>query len=175
VLVSKAFADLELANPRPFLNSRILESVAEGRPVALSREQIRKANSTDGLDAVVLYGSWREDLLTPDDVSVVCTLLATRYVQVRLGYRLNRLFMEVVNKEIGVCLAMRTWREVRRFETPDASRSLLVMTREDSFRSPSLSQQSAVSLSRARIAASGCRSRASAGGARRPHRRRVSL
>jgi hypothetical protein len=42
--------------------------------------------------------------------------------------------MEVVNKEIGMCLAMGTWREVRRFETPDASsRLLLVMTREDSF------------------------------------------
>ena len=136
VLVSKGFADAELANPRPFLNSRILESIAEGRSVALRREQIRKANSTGGLDAVILYGSWREDLLTPDHVSEVCTLLATRYLQVRLGYRVNRLFMEAVNKEIGVCLAMRAWREVRRFETPDASRSLLVMTREDSFAVP---------------------------------------
>ena len=136
VFVSNAFVDAELANPRPFLNSRVLESVAQGRSVALSREQIREANSTGGLDAVILYGSWRRDLLAPEEVSEVCTLLATRYLQVRVGYRLNRLLMEVVNEELSVCLAMRTWREVRRFDRLHTNRSLLVMTREDSFAVP---------------------------------------
>src|SRR5262245_50399655 len=49
VFVTKAFADREIRNPRPGLNSRIIAGVASGESVVLTRTQIAAGNAGDGI------------------------------------------------------------------------------------------------------------------------------
>ena len=60
VFVSRAFADAEIATPRPGLNDRIVDAVATGRPVLLDRDGIGAGNAGSGLDFVNLYGTLAE-------------------------------------------------------------------------------------------------------------------
>src|SRR5262245_56414711 len=55
VFVSEAFADNELRNPRPGLNSRIIAGVASGEPVVLSRAEIASGNTDAEIDFVNMY------------------------------------------------------------------------------------------------------------------------
>ena len=48
VFVTTAFADREIRNPRPGLNSRIIAAIASGESVVLSRAQIGAGNAGEG-------------------------------------------------------------------------------------------------------------------------------
>jgi hypothetical protein len=131
--VSRAFADDELANPRPGLNSRIIASIDSGRPVVLSETELRATNTRGGLDVVVLYGSWPQGQLHPDAVSEVCASMAARFLENRNGFRINRLISEIAGaEEVAFCEASHVWRVVRRFdELSQQTRALCAITRED--------------------------------------------
>src|ERR1035438_7163792 len=45
VLVSAAFADAEIAAPRPNINSRVIASIQSGRPVLATPKQVARANA----------------------------------------------------------------------------------------------------------------------------------
>ena len=71
--VKKEFADAELQNPRPGLNSRIIESIATGKSVIASYEKVRDANTRGDLQQVILDTSWDDRRLNPtqrDEVRV---------------------------------------------------------------------------------------------------------
>ena len=44
VLVSSEFADAELANPRPDINSRVMAGIQSGRPVLATPREVARAN-----------------------------------------------------------------------------------------------------------------------------------
>jgi hypothetical protein len=132
VFVSQAYAEAELSDPRPSLNSRIIASIDRGCPVVLNEAQLRSANTRGGLDMVILYGSWHEDVLNPEGVSEVGTALAVRFLEQHDGYRINRLMTETVGAyEADLNEAMHVWRAVSRFDLEGPARSLWVITRDD--------------------------------------------
>ena len=133
VFVSRAFADAELSQPRPCVNSRIIASIDSGRSVVLSEAELRACNTTGGLDMVVLFGSWRRDILNPAGVSEVATALATRFMEQHLGHRFNRLMIESVGpEEDAMGEQMHAWRRVCKFDEPgQPTRTLWVLTAED--------------------------------------------
>ena len=133
VFVSRAFAEEEVSNPRPGLNARIIASIDSGRSVILSDVQLRSANRKTGLDLVILYGSWRRDVLGGDAVSEVCTALASRFVELHHGYRLNQMITEVVGpEEKSQYEATHAWRIICSFNGQQGSNSALaVITRQD--------------------------------------------
>ena len=94
VFVTRAFADREIGDPKPDLNSRIIAGVAAGEPVVLSRAEIGAGNAGDGIDFVNLYGTWRDGILNPDQLAEVHALLGTSFVEHFAGYRFTVLEME---------------------------------------------------------------------------------
>lgn len=126
VSVSQEFADAELSNPRPGLNSRIIASIAERRSVVLSEGDVRAGNTDGGLDLVILYGSWRS-VLGPEGVTEVHAALAARFLEQRQGYRIKRIITETVDEDERCHrLATHVYQEIRRFSE---GRSLMVVTR----------------------------------------------
>jgi hypothetical protein len=133
VFVSRAFAEAEISEPRPGLNSRLIASIESGETAVLNESEIRAGNTKGGLDIAILYGSWRRHVLNPAGVSEVCTALAARFLEMRQGFQVNRIVTETVNaQETSQYLATHAWREIAKFDQPGGeSRSLMVMTRDD--------------------------------------------
>jgi hypothetical protein len=113
VSVSRAFVEEELANPRPGLNARVIASIDSGQTVVLNDSQLRSANTEGGLDLVILYGTWRGDILDDDLASEAQMLLTSSFQHLYQGYRLNRLITESTNEvEIKYVESIRLWRTV---------------------------------------------------------------
>src|SRR6185369_12735683 len=69
VFVTGAFADYEIKNPRPGLNSRIIAGIASGVSAVLSRAQIATGNAGNGIDFVNMYGTWRDGIMNADQLA----------------------------------------------------------------------------------------------------------
>jgi len=89
VFVRAKFVEAELANPRPYINARVIENLHAGRPVLLTAGEIARANAGTGLDMVNLCGSLLESILSPEERGQVQTLLAVSLAQLLAGYRLK--------------------------------------------------------------------------------------
>jgi hypothetical protein len=131
--VTQAFARAELSNPRHGLNSRIIASIDSGQSVVLSESELRSGNTIGGLDMVILFASWRRDLLDRAGVSEVSAVASANFMEANLGYRFNGLIMETAGVEEAThCETMHIWRAVRKFDEPGGpARSLWAITRED--------------------------------------------
>jgi hypothetical protein len=135
VFVSRTFADREIEDPQPGLNSRIISSVANGEPVLLSRAEIGAGNAGPGIDFVNLYGTWREGILNPAQLGEVQALLGTSFVEHFAGYRFNRVLKEAVGDSgIAFARATGTYRIVAEF--PGSKRALAVVSRESALAAP---------------------------------------
>ncbi len=134
IFVQQKFVDEEFSNPRPGLNARVFASIDSGKSVVLCEQELRAANTAGGLDSLILYGSRRHDLLSPEGVHEVCACMGFSYVEQHRGYRLNRLITETVGDEERITLDdSRVWRAFRHFDQPgQESRTQWVITREDS-------------------------------------------
>jgi DNA-binding CsgD family transcriptional regulator len=129
VFVDSSFVDGELAGPRPGLNSRIIASIASGRPVVLERQAIAAGNAGKGLDFVNLYGTWRSGVLDADELAEVKILLGASFVEAFAGYRFNRVLKEVIgDAQIEFARATVTYRIVAEFA--DSNSALAVVTPE---------------------------------------------
>jgi hypothetical protein len=135
VFVSAEFATAEVSDPRPGLNGRIIASIAAGKPVLLSKSQLRIANATSGIDVVVLCGTWRDGILSTREVSEVQMLLAASFVDHQAGYRVSRFLNETIGTfEIEFTRSTGVWRMVQQFL--DGERALFAMDRVDGFAVP---------------------------------------
>jgi len=135
VFVTTAFADSEVKSPRPGLNSRIIAGVASGESPLLSRVQIAVGNAGEGIDFVNMYGTWREGIMNPDQLSEVHALLGTSFVEHFAGYRFNRVLKEAVGQSsIALARATGTYRIVAEFKESDSA--LVVATRESVLTAP---------------------------------------
>lgn len=96
--VKKDFANSEVFNPKPGLNSRIIGSVIAGNSVVASYEEVRHANTICDLQQVVLDTSWKNSHLTPIQRDEVRVLLGLSYLHIFSGYRLSRVLTELVDE-----------------------------------------------------------------------------
>jgi hypothetical protein len=95
MLVTPAFADTELAPPRPDINSRILAGVHAGETVLPTRQEVAEANAGAGIDVVVLCGrTWRYELLNPEQSHEAQHLLAISFAEWHAGFRMHRVLCE---------------------------------------------------------------------------------
>ena len=116
--VQKGFAEAEVQEPRPGLNSRILESVVGGNSVVASYEEVREANTHGGLDQVILDTSWKDGFLTATQRDEVRVMLGRSYQDLFSGYRFSRILTELVDElDLWHVHGHRSFRIVDRFET----------------------------------------------------------
>ena len=142
--VKKSFAETEVRNPRPGLNSRIIESVVAGKPVIATFEDVRDANTQGDLQQVILDTSWHNALLSPTQRDEVRVLLGIAYMDLHVGYHFSRILSEMVDElDLWHVRDHRSFQIADRFEayrlsnpntTWNADRALLIATL-DSMRS----------------------------------------
>jgi hypothetical protein len=135
VFVTRVFADGEIENPRPGLNSRIIAAAASGEPILLSRKEIGAANAGVGLDFVNLYGTWREGFLNPEQLAEVHRLLGSGFAENLAGYRFNRVLKEAIGAS-GIAFARATGTYKLLAEFPESESALAVLTKESALEAP---------------------------------------
>jgi len=129
VFVTAAFASEELANPRPGLNSRIIESIASRNSVVLTESSLASANARSPADVVILCGSLLSGSTNAPWLTEAQMLLAFTFVESHIGYPLGSIPIETVSEVERVYqLSSGVFRTVEDF--PGGGRSLQVMTRE---------------------------------------------
>jgi hypothetical protein len=134
VFVSSQFADREICDPRPGLNSRIIAGIVAGEPILPDYLGLCRANAGKGVDFVIMYGTWREGILSPEQLSEFQRLLGTSFVEHFAGFRFNRILKESVGAPL-VDLARKSgvYRVVAEF--PESESVLAVVSRESAFAS----------------------------------------
>jgi len=129
VLVSSEFVDAELANPRPDINSRVMASIHAGRSVLATPHEVARANSGDGVNVLILCGTWRHQILSPPDLQEMENLSVSGFVEVHAGYRIRKILQEpAAEPERSFLRRSIEFRHVANF--PEAGRELFLMTRE---------------------------------------------
>ena len=98
VLVSPAFANAEIGNPRPDINSRVIASIHSGESVLATRNEVARANAGEGVEVLVLYGNWRDQILSPAERQDMQTLLASSFTEWHAGYRVRRILHETADE-----------------------------------------------------------------------------
>jgi hypothetical protein len=96
--VKKSFAEDEIRNPRPGLNSRIIQSIVNGNSVIATYAEVRDANTRGELQQAVLENSWRNGPLAAAQVDKVRVLTGQAYQELFAGYRFSRIFTEMVDE-----------------------------------------------------------------------------
>lgn len=115
--VKKSFAEDEVRNPRPGLNSRIIESLVCGNSVIATYAEVRDANTKGDLQQAVLENSWKNGLLTAAQVEEVRVLLGLAYGELFAGYHFSRIFTEMVDElDLWNASAHQYLHAVSRFE-----------------------------------------------------------
>jgi hypothetical protein len=116
--VKKSFAEAEVQNPKPGLNSRIIESLVRGNSVIATYEEVRDANTRGDLQQVILDTSWKNGPLNADQVDEVRVLLGRAYQDLHAGYRFSRILAEMVDElDLWHVRGHRSFEVVDRFET----------------------------------------------------------
>jgi len=139
VFVSERFFQDEIGHPRPGLNARLIASVARKKPVVLSHDEVRRANTSDGLNVAITH-AWLRNALTTEQMSAVERLMSTAFFHLVRGYRLLRLFREAASEEaiahvksqhvFGTMVAFDGLRAVNPGRLWNRNRALFVAERE---------------------------------------------
>ena len=115
--VKKSFAEDEVRNPRPGLNSRIIENIVKENSVIATYAEVRDANTRGDLQQVILDTSWKNGSLTAAQVDEVRVLLGRAYQELFAGYRFSRILSEMVDElDLWHVRGHRYFRVVDRFE-----------------------------------------------------------
>jgi hypothetical protein len=115
--VKQSFAEAEVRNPRPGLNSRIIGSIVGQNPVTATYEEVRAANTTGGLEQVILDTSWKHGHLNAAQVDEVRVLLGLAYQELYAGYHFSRILTELVDElDLWHIQGHRTFQFLDRFE-----------------------------------------------------------
>jgi hypothetical protein len=115
--VKKSFAEEEVQNPRPGLNSRIIDSLVNGKSVVATYAEVRDANTRGDLQQVILDTSWKNGFLNPSQVNEVRVLLSRAYMELFAGYRFSRILSEMVDEiDLWHIRGQSNFRVVDRFD-----------------------------------------------------------
>jgi hypothetical protein len=132
VFVAAEFMNEEITYPQSGLNARIIAGLSGGQPLLLEPHDVGKANAGEGIDLVVLSGSWIDGLL-PAEVGDINRVLGETFIEAHRGYKLNRILREdsspgeiEVTRGIFQCLA----------SFPEPQCVINLFTRADAFTIP---------------------------------------
>jgi len=115
--VKKSFAEDEVRNPRPGLNSRIIESILDGNSVIATYADVRDANTRGDLQQIILDTSWKNGPLTAAQVDLVRVLLGRAYQELFAGYHFSRILTEMVDElDLWHVRGQRSFQVLSRFE-----------------------------------------------------------
>jgi hypothetical protein len=115
--VKTSFAEDEVRNPRPGLNSRIIESIGEGNSVIATCAEVRDANTRGDLEQGILDISWKNGPLTAAQVDLVRVLLGRAYQELFAGYHFSRILTELVDElDIWHVRGQKSFRVISQFE-----------------------------------------------------------
>jgi hypothetical protein len=129
ILVTSTFADTEIANPSPDINSRVVASICSGQPVVATRNEIAMANAGDGVDVFVVCGNWRDEILGPEERQTVQTLFASSFAEWLHGFRIRRILYETTYPPARqFAESSVVYRSIAEF--PELGRTIHLMTRE---------------------------------------------
>jgi hypothetical protein len=99
VFVDDCFAENELNDPRPALNARIVRGQLEDSSLAFSRDKIAEANSSGGVNVVILAGRWNPALVDEEEINEARLTLSTAFSEVHMGYRFKRILIELIDAQ----------------------------------------------------------------------------
>ncbi len=106
-----------LNRPFPFVGAHVLEELLAGKDGILLRdEDVREANSSSGLSALVLTAGWRysRSRTTPPFAAKMGSVAAFQHAY--RGFRMNEFVTEAISgPEADFCLSSYSWRERARF------------------------------------------------------------
>lgn len=135
-LVTSQFADSEVSSPRPNITSRIMASFHSDRSALATRNEIAWANARDGIDIVIVYAAWRDDIMSPSERLDVRVSFATGLMEVLAGIRVRRIIEEITNVPIAD-FHQRSPEFQILAEFPKIGRAVHVMTKESAAVLPS--------------------------------------
>lgn len=133
VFVLPEFADNELADPRPHINSRIIASVVSRRSVVLSYDQVARANAQAGISTVFLSTVWWKTS-TPAEFAEMMRVSAGSCAEAHAGYRLRKMLVELPLEFARQLLETHAGGIAIVREFPEIGRALAVFTKEASDR-----------------------------------------
>jgi hypothetical protein len=94
VFVASDFMEAELAAPRADVNSRLFAEVQAGRPVLLDRSGVARANAGPGLEVLILYGAWLEEIMNAAEAAEARAAFPIAFAELINGYRIRRFLYE---------------------------------------------------------------------------------
>lgn len=128
--VTPEFADDELENPRPGMNSRIVASLMTDTPAM--RSEAGLCETDEPLDLVIMGGHLNYELLSRDEAPQAETIFPVSFAEAHIGYRLNRILVETLTERHQQLLeSSGVWRKV--VDYPKHKRALLILTMKDAF------------------------------------------
>ncbi|MGI8990599.1 MAG: hypothetical protein ACR2I2_13600 [Bryobacteraceae bacterium] len=98
VFISSAFANAEVANPRPDINTRIITGIHLGQSVLATRNEVARANAGVGVDVMILCGIWRDEIVNSEERYAVQSLLVSSFAEWHRGYRIRRIIHETADE-----------------------------------------------------------------------------
>ena len=98
IFVDSRFANEEIANPRPYIASRIIGRLYSGPSATATRNLVAKANAQNGIDVVILYNGWRDDILVLDEKHAVTVTLITSFTEALSGFHIRRILAETTSQ-----------------------------------------------------------------------------
>jgi hypothetical protein len=146
VFVAAGFIEGQLADRRPGMAARLIASLDSDHPAVLDYEDIRRANSTDGLHVMFFDASWRRHILSPEQDAEAQALIAFGMFRGLEGNRF-RLFVREAHDSFAIkhTLSHRVLRVVSDFRaffaanpvsTWNRDRALFVCSKEDALSVP---------------------------------------
>jgi hypothetical protein len=94
VFVSAAFAERELADPKPGLNARLIAGIASGKAIVPSAKQVGFENAQGRLHLIVLQGGSMLEVLTPEQCQDALRQVSLGVIGCLDGYQVRRALME---------------------------------------------------------------------------------
>lgn len=138
ILISGQFADAEIANPEPDINARVIASIHSAHPVLATWKEVARANAAEGVDALILIGSWRDQIFDASEREELQAVTIASFVETHAGYRFRRIIQESADKPRRDFL-QRSAVIKTLAEFPETGRVIHLMTRESAkFESSSL-------------------------------------
>jgi hypothetical protein len=121
MFVRDAVIEAYLADPRPALVASILADLLDGRKPLLTYEEIRRANSREGLDLAVFPVPLGRSNLEEPFVVELRKLAPQAFVRYYAGYRLRSIYYEVFTDEVAGYLQAGGYQLLHDFSTQAGS------------------------------------------------------
>jgi hypothetical protein len=119
--VSDAFVDEVLAEPRPYLSARLYEQMLAGRSPLLLPAEIRNANSSAGLNLLVLHFGLLDHDLSSERTRAVLRAGSQAFYFFNAGYRYTLLLNEVYGRQAAEYMQGGGFRLLHEFELHDGA------------------------------------------------------